>query len=142
MLKGMVMQKIVDFIKNKFQDYLNQKNRKRLTNTTPSIIASNCTGGFLYHWLGLEFRSPFINLYMTPEDFLTAMENFEEFVNTPIYEYKNSDYEYPVGVGAYKTRIHFVHYPSFNVAIEKWDERCKRIDIHNMCIIMSNWGGG
>lgn len=108
-----MMEEILAFIKNKFQDHINQRNRNRLTNRTLTIIVSNCTGGFLYHWLGLEFRSPFINLYMTPEDFLIAVENFEEFINTPIREYKNNDYDYPVGIGAYETKIHFMHYPSF-----------------------------
>lgn len=136
-----MMEEILAFIKNKFQDHINQRNRNRLTNRTLTIIVSNCTGGFLYHWLGLEFRSPFINLYMTPEDFLIAVENFEEFINTPIREYKNNDYDYPVGIGAYETKIHFMHYPSFDIAVTTWNKRCKRIDTHNICIIMSNWGG-
>lgn len=135
------MAKFVTFIKNKLQERINQRNRKRLTNSTPTIIASNCTGGFLYHWLGLEFKSPFINLYMTPEDFLTAMENFEEFINSPIRECKNNDYDYPIGIGAYETKIHFMHYPSFDSAITSWNRRCKRIDMNNICIILSNWGG-
>ena len=136
-----MMYKIVSFIKNNLQNHINTKNRKRLVNTTPTIIASNCTGGLLYHWLGLEFRSPFINLYMTPEDFLTAMEHFEEFINTPIRECKNSNYDYPIGIGAYGTIIHFMHYPSFEDAILTWNKRCKRIDMNNICIILSNWGG-
>lgn len=135
------MTKIITIIKRKLQDHINQRNRKRLTNSTPTIIASNCTGGFLYHWLGLEFKSPFINLYMTPEDFLTAMENFKEFINTPIREFENNDYDYPVGIGAYGTKIHFMHYPSFDNAVTTWNKRCKRINMHNICIIMSNFSG-
>ena len=72
------MKMFLTAVKDRLQDRINFKNRSRLTNLTPTIITSNCTGGFLYHWLGLEFRSSFINLYMTPEDFLTAMEHFEE----------------------------------------------------------------
>ena len=119
------MEEFVNFIKNKLQDHINQRNQKRLTNSTPTIIASNCTGGFLYHWLGLEFRSPFINLYMTPEDFLTAMENFEDFINTPIRECENNDHDYPVGIGAYEKKIHFMHYPSFDSAVTTWNRRCE-----------------
>mgnify|MGYP002241443975 FL=1 len=61
------MKSIKDIIKNHLQNNINKKNRKRLYNMKPTIIASNCTGGFIYHWLGLQFQSPFINLYMTPE---------------------------------------------------------------------------
>lgn len=135
------MKSIKDIIKNHLQNNINKKNRKRLYNMKPTIIASNCTGGFIYHWLGLQFQSPFINLYMTPDDFLKALENFEIFINTPIKRFINSTYDYPVGIGAFNTKIHFMHYNTFDEAIKKWEERKKRIDMGNMCVILSNWGG-
>ena len=61
--------------------HINDKNRKRLKNVSPTLICSNCTGGFLYHWLGLQFRSPFINLYLTDSDFVLALENWEQFIS-------------------------------------------------------------
>mgnify|MGYP004484061175 FL=1 len=137
----MTMKSIKDIIKNHLQNYINKKNRKRLYNMKPTIIASNCTGGFIYHWLGLQFQSPFINLYMTPDDFLKALENFEIFINTPIKKFINNTYDYPVGIGAFNTKIHFMHYNTFDEAIKKWEERKKRIDMDNMCVILSNWGG-
>ena len=78
------------------QEKINENNRKRLINRTPTLICSNCTGGVLYHWLGLKFQSPFINLYMDNDDFLTAMENFDEFINGDIIEDTNSGKSYPV----------------------------------------------
>lgn len=81
------------------QDRINLKNRKRLINTTATLICSNCTGGVLYHWLGLEFRSPFINLCLSNIDFIKAMENFDIFLNTEIIEDQESKKEYPVGIG-------------------------------------------
>lgn len=122
------------------QDKINANNRKRLTNQTPTLICSNCCGGFLYHWLGLKFQSPFINLYMNNEDFLTAMENFDEFINGEIIEDKNSDKEFPVGIGVHGERIYFMHYPNFSSAIEKWKERVKRIDRNNMAVMLTNYG--
>lgn len=135
------MKRVIYKIKSFIQNKINQNNRKRLKNFNPTIIASNCTGGFLYHWLGLKFRSPFINLYMTPDDFMLAMENFDEFINTPIVEWNNKEYDYPVGIGAFNTKIHFMHYNSFDEAIKAWERRKERIDKNNMCIILSNWGG-
>ena len=34
-----------------------------------------------------------------------------------------------------------MHYATFEDAIEKWNERKKRINTENMCILLSNWGG-
>lgn len=123
------------------QNRINAKNRERLTNRECSIIASNCAGGIIYHWLGIRFNSPFINLYMTNEDFVSAMANFDEFIKTEIVEDKDSNESYPIGIGLNGVKIHFMHYKTFKEANEKWIERCKRININNLCIIMSNWGG-
>lgn len=133
--------KLINEIKDTLQERINKKNRKKLTNLTPTIIASNCTGGFLYHWLGLQFRSPFINLYMTPNDFITALEHFDEFINYEIEEVYDSGYNYPVGKSAYNTIIHFMHYPSFQKAIEDWNKRKQRIDYHNIGVMLTNWSG-
>lgn len=120
---------------------INQKNIERLINTTPSLICSNCTGGFIYHWLGLQFRSPFINLFLTDEDFVLALENWDEFIRYDIIEDILSDKPYPVGVGYKNIRIHFMHYVSFVDAKHKWVERCKRIDNNNIGFMLTNWGG-
>lgn len=80
----MIKQKIKSFL----QDRINRRNQKKLKNMKPCLVCSNCTGGFLYHWLGLRFNSPFINLYLTPEDFVTALESWSEFISSPIEELK------------------------------------------------------
>lgn len=132
---------IKDSIKKRLQERINRKNKKRLKNKDITIISSNCTGGFLYHWLGMQFRSPFINLYMTPDDFIIAMEHFDEFIEYPITEKKDTKLGYPIGIGGNNTLIHFMHYATFEEAIEKWNERRKRINTENMCVILSNGGG-
>lgn len=124
------------------QERINAANRRRLINHTPTLICSNCTGGVLYHWLGLEFRSPFINLYMDNPDFLSAMEHFDEFIHADITEDTASDKPYPVGVGPRGERIHFMHYPDFATAKAKWIERRQRIDTDNMAVMLTNLGVG
>ena len=42
-------------VKMFLQERINRKNRNKLTNLSPSLVCSNCTGGFLYHWLRLRF---------------------------------------------------------------------------------------
>lgn len=134
----MKIQKVVlDYL----HEQINKRNRNRLKNTTPTLICSNCAGGFIYHWLGLQFRSPFINLFLTPEDFVTALEKLDEFIDTPIRELKDSGKKYPVGVGAFGIKVHFMHYKTFDEAIEKWNERKKRIDKSNMGVMFTNYGG-
>lgn len=129
---------ILDFL----HDRINKKNRARLLNDKPTLIASNCAGGFIYHWLGLQFQSPFINLFLTPEDFITALEHFEEFMDTPVKECKNSGKDYPVGIGAFGIKIHFMHYKTFGEALAKWEERKKRISEDNMGVMLCNFSGG
>lgn len=107
------------------QNFINKINRRRLKNLNPTLICSNCTGGVIYHWLGLQFNSPFINLYMDNNDFIFAMENFESFINQDIVEDFASDNCYPVGIGYGGVKVHFMHYKSFSEANSKWNERKK-----------------
>ena len=123
-------------------NYLDNKNRKRLKNLSPTLICPSCIGGYIYHWLNLEFRSPFINLFMENDDFLIAMENFDNFINGPIVEDKGSLCDYPVGIGVHGEKIHFLHYPNFATAIDMWNKRKLRIDKSNMAVMLTNLGCG
>lgn len=138
--------KIFDTLRNKIiwwkLNRINNRNKKRLTNFNPTLICSNCTGGVLYHWLNLRFNSPFINLYMDNGDFLTAMENFDLFMETELIEDKESEKSYPVGIGFSGTRVHFMHYKDFYTANQKWNERKKRINKDNLGIMLTNFGEG
>ena len=120
---------------------INKSNRARLKNKDISIISSNCAGGILYHWLGLEFKSPFINLFLSNEDFLEVCESFEEFLMSEIVEDVYSSKPYPVGIINNKVRINFMHYDSFETAVRKWNERKLRLCKDNLCIMLTNWGG-
>ena len=119
--------------------FIDRRNRKRLTNVSPTLISSNCAAGMIYHWLGLEFRSPFINLWMTNSDFLTAMENLDDFLATELKEDKSGIREYPVGIGYKGVRIFFLHYRSWEEAASKWKERIPRIDRGNMAVMLTNF---
>lgn len=124
-----------------FHLLINRINRLRLKNQNPSIISSNCMGGILSHWLGIKFNSPFINLWMTNDDFLTAMEHFDDFIATPLVECRDSSVNYPVGLGYMGTKVYFMHYKNWDDAINKWEERKKRIDKNNMVVFLSNFNG-
>ena len=129
------------FIIELLHNQINKKNKKRLVNKTPSLICSNCTGGFIYHWLGLKFYSPFINLYLTDYDFVKALSNWDSFLNFDIVEDFGTNKSYPVGISYDGIRIHFMHYSSFAEAKLAWDRRKKRIDPQNMGVMLTNWRG-
>lgn len=128
--------------------------KTRLKNKRPYLICNNCAGGIMYHWLGLQFTVPFINCSMENKDYVTALENFQEFMNFDIYEdtEMSSKRGFPVGVGACDTRILFFHYKTFADAKGKWDERKSRMQrvllpdgkyyyrTDNLAIMLT-WGG-
>lgn len=130
--------KIIEYLKRR----INENNREKLTNLSPTLVCSNCTGGFIYHWLGLKFNSPFINLYLSDVDFVKALKQWDRFLSSKIIEDKTSSYSYPVGTTIDGIKIHFMHYNSFEEAIEIWERRKQRIDNSNMGVMLTNWGGG
>lgn len=112
---------ILQKTKSYLQERINLQNRKRLRHDSPILVSSNCTGGFLYHWLGLRFMSPFINLYLTPADFVLMCENFNDFLNFPLQK-GESESDYPIGVGYLGIKVHFMHYATFEEAITSWEK--------------------
>lgn len=112
--------------------------KKKLKNTDPTIIASDCFGTFVYHNLGLQFRSPTVNLFFSKEDFRTFVNDLEAFLKAEVTEIEDSTVSYPVGritANNQEIRINFMHYKSFAEAKEKWDERKKRVSYDNISVI-------
>lgn len=55
---------------------------------------------------------------------MKALENFDEFIDTPIREVKDSGKDYPVGVCAFGIKVYFMHYKSFAEAGGRHKEYC------------------
>ena len=127
-----------------FQGRINSKNRKRLipTNEPRTIISSNCNGGFISHYLGLRFESPTVNLFIKPTDFIKALNDFDKYFapDAEIEEIKGEK-DYPVGMLCGDVKIYFMHYDSFENAVEKWRERAKRINKNQLYVMMSERDG-
>lgn len=128
-------------IHKRHQTQLNEQYRKRLKNSDFTLICSNCFGGIFYHWLGLKFNTPFINLWLTNEDFIKAVANWDKFIDHPIVEDKEADMGYPVGISLDGIRIYFQHYKTFDEAIEKWNIRKNRINHSKIVFLLTNWNG-
>lgn len=116
------------------------KQRKRIKNKDISIISSNCNGAFISHDLGLQFNSPFVNLWIKPQDFLKLLLNFDAYMQSDIKEITEEGIFYPIG-RLCDINIYFQHYSSFEEARIKWNERKKRINVKNMFILFSDRDG-
>lgn len=119
------------------QAAIDRKNRARLTNDAPTLICSNCLGGYLYHWLGLRFDSPFINLWMKDADFIRMLQDFDAFLDAPLLESSDPEVDYPVGEEN-GIKIYFMHYATFAEAKEAWERRKQRIHRDNLGVILSS----
>lgn len=112
--------------------------KKRLKNKDFTLLTGNCIGGYLYHQLGLPFKSPTINLMILNQDFKKMILNLKDYmtyVPTPCI-----DPRFPnVPCGKLQDIIlHFTHYNSSTQGIEAWEKRKLRIDYDNCYIIISD----
>ncbi len=115
-----------------FADYI------RLRENPVSLITNDCFGGMLYHYLDLEFSSPFVNCWIGADDFLLLVNNLEEYMKQPLLlKYEGDIYQCPVGTLAYlhnRICIHFNHAYSFDEAKRDFERRRKRINWDNIFI--------
>lgn len=119
---------------------INKKNRARLTNKSFSIISINCNGCTISHDLGLRFNSQFVNLWLSPSDFLEYVKNMDYYNSIPLSFIKDEKYSHPVGY-VDGLKIYFTHYLSESDARMKWEERKKRINKNNIFLMMTDQEG-
>ena len=108
--------------------------RLRLKNRTPSIIASNCVGTFIYYDMKLRYQSPTINLSFEMNDYVRFLENLRWYLEQPVVPFADERFDYPCGMLG-DVEIRFNHYKTFEEAAAKWEERKKRIDWDNLFVI-------
>ncbi len=121
----------------KKKEEINIENRKRLKNTDFSIIASNCNGGIISHDLNLQFRSPFINLWLKPKEYIKLLQNLKEYMQYELTFIKEEGIDYPIGL-LKDVRIYFMHYETEEIAKEKWESRAKRLNYDNLFILFTD----
>lgn len=117
--------------------------RSKNKNKDFTLISRDCVGGVLYHQLGLKFLSPTINLFLTPTDFNYFCLYLEDYLDGCLEEYKGDEVDYPVGLLYPKkgskcdrpVKIGFMHYETFDIAANKWNERKERINRYNIYVL-------
>ena len=123
-----------------FRRVINARNRKRLKNHTFTLFSNNCNGGCICHDLGLEFRSPFINLFITAPDYMKILRAPHDYLGKPLDFLAQHPESYPVAMLG-DAKIHFMHYHSDEEAKSAWQRRLKRIDWDNLLVLMSDQDG-
>lgn len=112
-----------------------------LNNSDFTLISCNCTGGVLYHDLGMQFLSPTINMYLNCEDFIKLCENLEYYLSLEMEEYNgNIKRDYPLAALGDIT-LYLVHYKTIEEASEKWKQRKERINWDNIYVIGTDRDG-
>lgn len=113
---------------------------RRLQRSRLSIFSLQCFGGCISNILGLPFRSPFVNLFLSDEDFIKFMRaprvyleyspHFEKLTSTS----KEAPDGYPLcSLG--DISLNMMHYKKPDDAINKWNERKQRINWYNLIVI-------
>ena len=119
--------------------------RSKLKNNTPTFLCPNCIGGHLFHDLGIQFRSPTVNLMMLQTDFLQFVLHLDAYLDGEFEFFEHPEYQCPCAYlhaeGIQDIVIHFSHYASKEDALEKWYERCKRIDRDNLFVFIEERDG-
>ena len=115
------------------------ENITKLKDEEFTIISSNCIGGVIYHNLRLEFKSPTINLFFYPSDFIKFGGNLEYYLNCELEEC-NTNENYPVA-RLDDVLLYGLHYGSFEELKLKWDSRKKRVCYDKLFFIMSERDG-
>ena len=113
---------------------------RNLQESHPSIFSRQCFGGCVSNMLGLPFRSPFVNLFLSANDFIKFLRapnfyfekepHFEKLTGTS----KENPAGYPV-LSLGDITLNMMHYKEKDEAISKWNERKQRINWDNLVII-------
>lgn len=108
--------------------------RHKLRNRNATIISSNCNGEFMYYDMRLPFLSPTINLSFDMNDYVKLLDNLRWYMSQPIMPCEDKQFDFPCGMLA-DIKIRFNHYKTFKEAVEKWEERKKRINWDNLYFV-------
>lgn len=91
------------------------------------------------HDLGLQFRSPTVNLFIRPSEYVKLLGNLYHYLFEAHFV-AEPNAGYPVGL-LDDIRVDFVHYQSFDEAVAKWNDRLARVDLDNAFYIMTERDG-
>ena len=115
-----------------------QKYRK-LQRSKLSIFSMSCFGGIISNFLGLPFRSPFINISLKEDEYIKFLRSPRVYMDENLVFFKkgfeaNLRIEFPIYLLG-DIFLYMNHYPNFDEALKKWYERKQRINWYNLFVI-------
>jgi uncharacterized protein (DUF1919 family) len=122
------------------------KNRSKLKCDDFTVISSNCWGGILYKDLGMQYKSPFVNMYMFCDCYVKLMADLKTYMNFPLRFIDASKYlpgvaiDYPLAL-LNDVEIHFIHFKTREDVLSRWIERKSRINYDKIIAVMSERDG-
>ena len=117
-----------------------KKMRKALKNKDVTFLCPNCIGGILFHDLGLQFKSPTINLMMYQTDLLKFVLDMERYLKCEFEFFTHEKYTCPCAKLDDIT-VHFTHYHTEQDAVDKWNNRVKRMNKDNIFVFLTERDG-
>lgn len=110
-----------------------------------TIISNNCSGGYLYMDMGVQYTSPTMWTQILPEEYPKFCKNLKHYMECDVVEYKDFSEvhrkqiikhigmmpDFPCGL-VDDVVILFRHYSTFEEAKDKWDRRKQRIDYNHI----------
>ena len=119
---------------------INIWNQHRLKNKDFSVFSNNCNGACICHDLGLQFHSPFVNLFLSAEDYIKFLGDPQGYLDETLAFIEHPNVDYPVAKLKDIT-LYFVHYQTPEEAEAAWERRKKRINWDNLFVLMSDQDG-
>lgn len=127
----------MNILKEKLKEAYYSFLKKKFKNENFTIISNNCFGGVIYKNFKIEYKSPTCGLFFMPGDYIKFVYNLKKYLcedikEISINESNYSDYlrkiKYTAPIGKIDDiEIFFLHYDSFEEAVEKWNRRKSRI---------------
>ena len=94
------------------------------------LITNNCWGYEIYNILGIEYKTPFVGLFLFSPDYIKLLENFEELIYKDVKIYNgpiHSDKKYPKLILNDEIIIHCMHDNNPDEVLNKWKRRVNRL---------------
>ena len=113
---------------------------RQLQRSRLSIFAINCYGGVISNHLGLPFHTPIVNMFFDEKEYIHFLRSPRVYMEEQLV-FQGTGYDtaqkltYPIYTLG-NVSIHMNHYPNFDEAVAKWNERKQRINWYNLFVTM------
>lgn len=139
---------LVKYLRSKTNPVLGNIRQRALDDTHFTIISNNCWAGVVYQYYNLPYQSPTVGMYIFSDDYVRFVSNLKYYCSCDLSFINAKDSRYfkvlkergheniPIGV-LDDVEIMFLHYPSQEEALEKWNRRVRRINWNHLIIKFS-----